>query len=141
MEDDKAQGLAQRYALQLQNFEKALLRLEAVLLLNENEVVRDSIIQRFEFTFEMAWKSLFRYLLMKQEKVAARAWDVLPVAFESGLIEEPDVWTRLREYRNDTSHEYDQNKAMAVAAYVRQAGAPTFRALLTRLQARQQAGR
>ena len=127
----------QRYQLQRQNFEKALARLENEVTLDENEVVRDSLIQRFEFTFEMAWKLLFRYLLLKGERVAAKAWDVLPMAFESLLIDDPDTWALLREYRNDTSHEYDQAKAVAVAAFVRQSGLPAFRKLLAEMKGRQ----
>jgi nucleotidyltransferase substrate binding protein (TIGR01987 family) len=133
---DRESADAERYQLQRQNFEKALARLEAVLLLDETEVVRDSIIQRFEFTFEMAWKLLFRYLVLKGERVAAKAWDVLPAAFEALLIDEPDVWTRLREYRNDTSHEYNQNKAIEVVAFVRQQGLPTFQRLRSTMAAR-----
>jgi len=134
---DKNSADLERYQLQLQNFDKALGRLEEVLLMNESEVVRDSIIQRFEFTFEMAWKLMFRYLSMKGESMAAKAWDVLPVAFESKLIADADVWTRLREYRNDTSHEYDQGKAVEVAAFVRHAGLPAFQRLREQMKGRQ----
>lgn len=112
----------ERYTLQRDNFDRALARLSEVLTRNEDDVVRDSIIQRFEFTFEMAWKTLFRYLLLKGEKVAAKAWDVLPAAFEAGLLDDAEAWDRMRDYRNDTSHEYDEAKAMEVAAYVRQTG-------------------
>jgi nucleotidyltransferase substrate binding protein (TIGR01987 family) len=126
----------ERYQLQLQNYTKALARLEDVLTLDESEVVRDSIIQRFEFTFEMAWKLMFRYLVMKGESLAAKAWDVLPVAFESRLIGDADVWTQLREYRNDTSHEYDQGKAVEVVAFVRQSGLPAFQQLREQMKGR-----
>ena len=127
----------QRYQLQRQNFEKALARLENVVTMDENEVVRDSLIQRFEFTFEMAWKLLFRFLLLKGERVAAKAWDVLPMAFESPLIDDPDTWALLREYRNDTRHEYDQAKAIEVAAFVREAGILAFRKLSAEMKGRE----
>lgn len=133
---DKGTTDAERYLLQLQNFEKALARLEEVMPLDENDVVRDSIIQRFEFTFEMAWKVLFRFLYLKGERMAAKAWDVLPVAFESKLIADADVWTQLREYRNDTSHEYDQSKAVEVVAFVRQAGLAAFQRLREEMRGR-----
>lgn len=126
--DEAAQ---ERYALQRDNFDRALVRLGEVLMRSEDDVVRDSIIQRFEFTFEMAWKTLFRYLLLKGEKVAAKAWDVLPAAFEAGLLDDAEAWDRMRDYRNDTSHEYSEAKAVEVAAYVRETGFPA----LQRLQA------
>lgn len=119
----------ERYALQRDNFDRALARLGDVLTRSEDDVVRDSVIQRFEFTFEMAWKTLFRYLLLKGEKVGAKAWDVLPVAFEAGLLDDAEAWDRMRDYRNDTSHEYNEAKAMEVAAYVRQTGFPAMQRL------------
>lgn len=112
----------ERFELQREYFEKALNRLGEVLEIDESDVVRDSIIQRFEFTFEMAWKTMFRYLADKGERVAAKAWDVLPVAFEALLIEDAETWDKMREYRNDTSHEYNQAKATEVVAFVRSQG-------------------
>lgn len=116
----------ERFELQREYFEKALARLGEVLELDESDVVRDSIIHRFEFTFEMAWKTLFRFLADRGERIAAKAWDVLPVAFESLLIDDAEVWGKIRELRNETSHEYNEQKAIEVAAYVRQHAYPAF---------------
>ena len=54
---------------------------------------------------------------------------MLPLAFESRLIEDAEVWDRLREYRNDTSHEYNEAKAIEVAAFVRGSGYAALQAL------------
>jgi nucleotidyltransferase substrate binding protein (TIGR01987 family) len=115
-----------RFAQQREYFDKALARLGEVLAVSENDIVRDSIIQRFEFTFEMAWKSLFRYLVGQGERVAAKAWDVLPLAFESLLIDDAEVWDRMRELRNQTSHEYDLAKAIEAAAFIREQAYPAL---------------
>lgn len=128
---------AERYALQRDNFSRALARLGEVLTRSEDDVVRDSIIQRFEFTFEMAWKTLFRYLLLKGEKVAAKAWDVLPVAFKAGLLDDAEAWDRMRDYRNDTSLEYNETKAMEVVAFVRTTGFPSMQRLQAEMAKRQ----
>ena len=127
----------ERYKFQRENFNRALARLGEVLLRPEDDVVRDSIIQRFEFTFEMAWKALFRFLSAKGERVAAKAWDVLPLAFEAQLITDAETWDRLREYRDDTSHEYDEAKAVEVAAFVRDSGYTALLALRAELERRQ----
>lgn len=132
MTEDKIE----RFELQREFFEKALARLEEVLILDENDIVRDSIIQRFEFTFEMAWKTMFRYLVDKGEKVAQKAWAVIPIAFEALLISDAAVWDKLREYRNDSSHEYDEGKAIELAAYVRSHGVAAFRQLRDELSKR-----
>lgn len=130
------QNEIERYALQRELFENALARLGEVLAMDESDVVRDSIIQRFEFTFEMAWKTLFRLLTDKGERIAAKAWDVLPVAFESLLIEDAETWDRMRSYRNESSHEYKLSKAIEIAAFVRNQAYPALCALRAELARR-----
>lgn len=127
----------ERFELQREYFEKALARLAEVLVLDETDVVRDSIIQRFEFTFEMAWKTMFRFLTDKGERVAAKAWDVLPLAFESQLIEDAETWDKMRQYRNETSHEYNQVKAIEVAVFVRAKAYAALCALQVQMARRQ----
>ena len=118
----------ERLELQFDYFKRALARLKEPMALDETDIVRDSIIQRFEFTFEMAWKAMFRYLADKGEDVDPRAWSVLPVAFEVKLISDADVWEQIRQYRNDASHEYSQNKAVEIVAFVRAKALPAFEA-------------
>lgn len=127
----------ERYHLQREHFAQALARLEDALAQPETEYLRDAVIQRFEFTFEMAWKTLFRYLWLKGERVAAKAWDVLPAAFEARLITDADTWMRLREMRNDTSHEYDEGKALTVVAFLRQDGIRALRELAVHMRGRE----
>lgn len=122
MVGEKVARLAQQY----QYFLKALQRLKEALAEPESSFVRDAIVKRFEMTFEMAWKTMFRFLADKGERVAPKAWDVLPLAFESLLIEDGALWDRMREYRNDTSHEYNEVKAVEIAAFVRQHGLKAF---------------
>ena len=119
----------ERFEQQCNYYQRALARLGEVLLVDETEIVRDAIIQRFEFTFEMAWKTLFRYLTGQGERVAEKAWAVLPEAFQSQLIEDAEAWDRMRELRNQTSHEYNQQKAIDVVAFVRQQAYPAMLAL------------
>lgn len=140
MGSEEMSGEIERFELQRAYFEQALRRLGEVLALEENDIVRDSIIQRFEFTYEMAWKAMFRLLTNKGERLAAKAWAVLPVAFESLLIEDAETWDRMRDYRNETSHEYNQIKAREVAIFVRQHAYPALCALRDEL-ARQGTGR
>lgn len=119
MGGEKVERLAQQQAY----FMKALVRLQEALAEPESSFVRDSIVKRFEMAFEMAWKTMFRFLVDKGERIAPKAWDVLPVAFESLLIEDAALWDRMRQYRNDTSHEYNEAKAVEIAAFVRAQGA------------------
>ena len=118
-----------RLELQFEHFQKSLARLREALAQDESSFVRDSIIKRFEVTFEMAWKTLFRYLVDQGEDVAAKAWNVLPVAFQSKLIDNAGVWDQMRTYRNDTSHEYTENKAIEISAFVRAESIQAFEQL------------
>ena len=108
-----------RFELQFEHFQKSLARLKEALAEDETSFVRDSIIKRFEVTFEMAWKTMFRFLVDKGERIAPKAWDVIPVAFQSLLIPEAAPWDKMREYRNDTSHEYNESRAVEISAFVR----------------------
>ena len=126
----------ERYELQREFFSKALNRLIEAMELDETSIVRDALIQRFEFTFEMAWKALFRFLADRGETMAAKAWDVIPVAFESKLIEDAELWDKMREYRNDVSHEYNELKAIELSAFIRSRAVAALIALRDKLEQR-----
>ena len=131
-----ADNRIERYELQREFFGKALSRLMEALAENETSFLRDSIIQRFEITFEMAWKTLFRFLADRGESVAAKAWDVFPVAFESKLIADAQLWDKMREYRNDSSHEYNEAKAIELSAFIRNHAVVAFMTLRDELEKR-----
>jgi len=107
--------------VQLENFENAAKRLKAALEYDplELDIVLDAVIQRFEFTFEMAWKSV---------KLAAKAVGhdckspkgCLKLAYRMGWIGDEERWLELLESRNLTSHTYDQEIAMDVYDVVKE---------------------
>ena len=125
-----------RFELALGSFEKALSRLHEVLAENETEIVRDALIQRFEFTFEMAWKAMYRWLLARGALVSEEAFAVLPRAFANRLVLNEEAWTELRKSRNLTAHTYKEALAIEVAALVRTRGVALFDELLGTLKAR-----
>ena len=101
--------------IQLQNFNQSLLRLKEVLQKNieADDIVLDATIQRFEFTFENAWKSI--KLLLKlhgEESLSPR--EAIKQAFRHGWIKEEEVFLNLLECRNLTSHTYAKPIAMSV---------------------------
>lgn len=125
----------ERFDMQRAQFERALLRLHEVLAENETSIVRDALIQRFEFTYEMAWLSLFHYLTFKGERVGKQAFQVLPLAFQALLIKDANLWDQVRLQRNQTSHTYDEVKAISVAAFVRASAVQAFDELRATLAA------
>lgn len=127
-------NLSERTKLQVAQFERALARLHLALAENETEIVRDALIQRFEFTYEMAWKSLFRTLHDWGENVPEVVMPVLQAALKARLIDAADRWAEIREYRDKTSHTYDEKIAIDVAAFVRTVAVTSFDALLAKLK-------
>ena len=126
--------MSERFQEQRGQFERALDRLHEALAENETDFMRDALIQRFEFKYEMAWRCLFRFLRDKGERVAEKAWDVLPAAFQSQLIDDAETWDQLREYRNLTSHTYQEALAIKVSAFIRTTGVFAFDRLGERLR-------
>ncbi len=127
----------ERFALSLAHFEKALGRLNEVLAEPlETMVVRDSTIHRFEFTFEAAWKAMYRWLRARGNDVDEEAAAVIPRAFSLRLIADEKGWGQMRKFRNKTSHTYDETIAVEVAAFIRQTAPQLFEALVVTLKER-----
>ncbi len=103
----------------------ALLQLDAGLRQAEdnpiNELLRDGVIQRFEYSHELALKLMRRTLEeVFGDDVDKMAYnDVLRTAAERGLIHEVDRWFDYRVARNRTSHTYDAAIAATVFASAR----------------------
>jgi len=85
--------------------------------------IRDGLIQRFEFTYELSIKNLRRHFeqtadswprikAMSFENFIRHAWD------EGLLNEKVKQWRIFREKRNITSHTYDEKKAIEVCAVI-----------------------
>lgn len=125
-----------RFMLALGRFESALARLHEVLALSETTIVRDALIQRFEFTFEAGWRAAFRWLRARGADVAEEAFAVLPRAYANRLIADDAGWAEMRRKRNLTSHTYQERLAIEVAAFVRGSGVQLLDELLATLKAR-----
>lgn len=100
-----------RWKQRFSNFEKAFLQLEeAVKRLDSlDDLAKEGLIQRFEYTFELAWKTMKDYL--ESKNVEARfPRDVIKAGFQYELILDGELWLEMLEMRNDTSHAYDEKK-------------------------------
>lgn len=89
---------------------KASTRLLEAVAQPESAILRDAVIQRFEFTFELVWKALKLYL-ERQGHECGGPRPTLKKVFAEGLIatpEEADRWFQMLEDRNLTSHAYDE---------------------------------
>lgn len=109
----------------------------------ENAFVRGAVIQRFEFTYELAVKTLRRYLrsisATNDEVDELSFRDLLRRAGDFKLIDgNPLDWLDFRQARTDTVHTYNELRAIEVAAAAKPF-AQAARALLANLQKRTEA--
>lgn len=119
----------QRLKQRISDFQQAVFRLEQACQQEENEFIRDSVIQRFEFCYELAWKML--KLKLEDEGIEARTpKETSQAAVAAGLIADGNLWTELQRMRNQTSHTYDEKLAREVYAFVCKTGLDLFKALL-----------
>jgi nucleotidyltransferase substrate binding protein (TIGR01987 family) len=113
----------QRFSQRQQDLLRAATRLqEAVSEPVDSGILRDATIQRFEFTFEIAWKTMQAYLLY-QGIEAAGPRQTLKQAFVAGLIVTPeaaDTWLAMLDDRNLTTHTYREALAESIVAHIRQ---------------------
>jgi len=108
--------------LDLTSLEKALKSLERAIKRSQgvpdDDEVRDSVIQRFECTYELSWKMLKRQLEIDSQTPASidamGFKEMIREAAERSLINNPEAWFEYRRQRNIISHAYDENKAVIV---------------------------
>ena len=103
-----------RWHFRFDNFRDALAKLsEAVARLSRgelSELEREGTVQRFEYTWELAWKTLRDYLADSGNAVnVPSAANVIRAAFQVNLIEDGDAWIMAMKARNEMSHEYNSD--------------------------------
>lgn len=105
-----------RFEERRKEFAQASARLNEACGLPADEIVRNAVIQRFEFTFELFWKTAQLYL-EHQGFPGSGPRSTLKSAFLFGLIpneKEADAWLRMLEDRNLTSPTYHRDIALAI---------------------------
>ncbi len=114
-----------------EDFKKALIRLEEALKKDLNDdIIIDGIIQRFEFTFEQAWKVMKLYLEEQgilDEALAPRS--TIRCAFKHKVITDGDIWIEMMLDRNRTSHMYDEETAVNIVKLVKEKYVGEFKKL------------
>ena len=112
-------------ALDLSSLKKAIASLDKALNVaapdkldnmsdNQQEVIKAGVIQNFEFTYELCWKFMKRWL---EENMGAAYVDgisrreLFRLSAQSELITDVDQWMEYHDARNETSHTYNQDVA------------------------------
>ncbi len=98
-----------RWKQRFENFKKAFSQFDLAVASNtQDRLAQEGLIQRFEYTFELAWKCL-------QDILQERGYDsirgpkpVLEQSFQDGLLSDGVIWMEMLRARNEASHLYDE---------------------------------
>lgn len=95
-----------------EKFQKALFSLETIYLkpMQDDRSNVDATIQRFEFTFELAWKFLKDYFFERHIELNYPK-EIIQEAFSVNLIDNESVWIKMLRDRNMTFRTYDEKLA------------------------------
>ena len=117
-----------RWEQRFSNYNKALLKLEEAVILfkkkyfeggelnedlvdNETELLKEGLIQRFEYTHELAWNVMKDYAFYQGNADVGGSRDATREAFTLNIIENAHVWMEMIKKRNITSHTYNEKVA------------------------------
>ena len=99
----------------LQDFEKALGRFELALQTpSVNDLIRAGCIQYFEFSFELAWKTIQACAAEAGMLEVGSPKACLRHAFKLSWIADEGVWLSMLESRNRMAHTYDAERALEI---------------------------
>ncbi|MCI2424438.1 nucleotidyltransferase substrate binding protein [Candidatus Acetothermia bacterium] len=93
-----------------EDFKRAIQRLKEVLELEKTAINRDSAIKRFEFCFDLAWKSVKSFAKIKGLECYSPR-DCFKIAFQLKLIDYDERWLEMIDDRNKTAHLYKEELA------------------------------
>ena len=104
-----------RFQERKQDLINATNRLKEALLEEETDLNIDGVLHRFEFTFELAWKTLKDYLEYLGIAInTGSPREVIKESFAHGLISDGEVWIKMMLARNSLSHLYDEETSRQV---------------------------
>ena len=111
----------ERFQERKKEFSKALERLKEALQEDETEIVVDGVLHRFEFTFELAWKTMKDYLEYDGviNKIGSPR-EIIKESFKYGLIEDGEEWIKMMLARNSLSHLYDQETSREIYSDIKE---------------------
>jgi len=76
-----------------------------------DEVLKEGLIQRFEYTHELAWNVMKDYAEYQGDASIRGSRDATRAAFKMSLVTNGEVWMDMIKSRNETSHTYNEETA------------------------------
>lgn len=126
-----------RWKQRFQNLEQAFSQLQkGIAITTPSDIEKQGIIKSFEFTFELAWKTLKDYLENQSVPVQFPR-DVIKQAFHYQLVTNGDVWIDMLDKRNLMAHTYDGTAANEALRYISGPFFTALQQLMTTLEGKQ----
>lgn len=138
-----------RWKQRLEAFQKSLKKLEEAVLYIKQEgfddvekkpintladLVQKGLIQNFEFSHELAWKLMKDYAEYQGFSELRDSRDASRQAFALKLVADGQVWMRMIESRNITSHRYDETMAKEVFGLILKGYYPAMQAFAEKME-------
>ena len=144
-----------RWEQRFSNFEKALHKLTQAVefirhkLLDEDEsiddgdpghvldeIIKEGLIQRFEYTHELAWNVMKDYAAYQGNTSIGGSRDATREAFQLHLVSDGKVWMDMIGSRNKTSHTYNEETADEIYSKILNEYYPAFLDFLKNMEAK-----
>ena len=130
---DKNQDI--RWQQRFINFNKAFDQLSRFVSKQHlNEMEEQGLIKAFEYTYELAWKTLQDLLKEKGYLHIVGPKPVITQSFQDGYIADGKAWLVMHTARNLTSHSYDEETAREIIREIQLRFFKLFQQLKSRLE-------
>ena len=111
-----------RWKQRFQNLEKAYLKFQHALQAQakepQNELYQMALVQAFEFTFELGWKTVKDFLVYSGVKGVSLPRDVIKQGFHFQVIEDGQLWIDMMQDKNLMAHTYSEENAQKALAKI-----------------------
>jgi nucleotidyltransferase substrate binding protein (TIGR01987 family) len=109
-----------RWKQRFQNFEKAFLFFETAIDKESYSPIEvGGLVQAFEFTFELGWKTI-KDFLYEQGLSTSYPREAIKEGFQAKIIEDGHTWLHMLEKRNELSHTYNETVAAQAVEIIKQ---------------------
>ncbi len=123
-----------RWQQRFSNYKNAFERLDGYANTQDlNELERQGLIKSFEYTYELAWKTLQDLLKHKGYESIVGPKPVIEKCFELGYLTKGKDWVRMHKSRNLTSHIYNEDIALEIISDIKASFVGLFSELKNKL--------
>jgi nucleotidyltransferase substrate binding protein (TIGR01987 family) len=126
-----------RWKQRFNNLKKAFLQFEKAINLSEerdlSELEQQGLVQDFEYTHELAWKTLKDFLEYQGDTEVYGSRDASRKAFQLGLLKDGDVWMDMIKNRNLSSHTYNEETVEEIVYSIKKNYYPAFQEIIKKL--------